>query len=401
MENKSIAFLGIKNYIRDKRNIISTIFISLIFSLILFCFAYAKSIHNYWDDSVTKLVDYRTYIVSFDDQKYNIKSAIKKLKDHNHVVEVFDEESYLISMKVRDDEILKDKGNGIFLIGSIKKPINIISGKDLSNYKGNKIPLICAKQFYPFIENTQQEYVKSKSIDITDKIGYIMNMSFILSDEKEQFEIVGLYDAEANHTHGNVCYTTLNSVKRLNNKYQPEVFSNEKVNYLYMIIDDIENKDIVSKEIESDGFKINISTLHINKNMGNTIIKFVSIISLIAISLSFVAFIFIIIKKIVKRKDDYFVLKTSGYSDNKIILINNVEVLCNLVIGLLFSLAFYTIYIYIFQKFYLYDKIIFSKLSIQINYIAFIVIFAIAILIILFSSIYLKIKLRINKTKRW
>ena len=80
------------------------------------------------------------------------------------------------------------------------------------------MPLICAKQFYPFIENTQQEYVKSKSIDITDKIGYEMNMSFILSEEKEQFEIVGLYDAEANHTHGNVCYTTLESVKKLNIK---------------------------------------------------------------------------------------------------------------------------------------------------------------------------------------
>lgn len=401
MKNNSIAFIGIKNFIRDKKNIISVILISLIFSLILFCFSYAKSIHNYWDDSVTKLVDYRTYIVSFDSQKYDVKSAIKKLKGYNHVVEVFDEESYLISMKVRDDEIVKNKENGIFLIGSIKNPINIIYGKDLSDYDGEKMPLICAKQFYPFIENTQQEYVKSKSIDITDKIGYEMNMSFILSEEKEQFEIVGLYDAEANHTHGNVCYTTLESVKKLNNKYQSEVFNNEEVNYVYMIIDNIENKDIVSKEIESDGFKINISTLHINKDMGNTIIKFVSIISLITICLSVVAFIFIIIKKIVKRKDDYLILKTSGYSDNKIILINNIELLCNFVFGLLFSLVFYTIYIYLFQKIYLYDKIIFSKLNIQINYIAVIVTIAIAILIILFSSVYLKLKLIKNKTKRW
>lgn len=401
MKNNSIAFIGIKNFIRDKKNIISVILISLIFSLILFCFSYAKSIHNYWDDSVTKLVDYRTYIVSFDSQKYDVKSAIKKLKGYNHVVEVFDEESYLISMKVRDDEIVKNKENGIFLIGSIKNPINIIYGKDLSDYDGEKMPLICAKQFYPFIENTQQEYVKSKSIDITDKIGYEMNMSFILSEEKEQFEIVGLYDAEANHTHGNVCYTTLESVKKLNNKYQSEVFNNEEVNYVYMIIDNIENKDIVSKEIESDGFKINISTLHINKDMGNTIIKFVSIISLITICLSFVAFIFIIIKKIVNRKDDYLILKTSGYSDNKIILINNIELLCNFVFGLLFSLVFYTIYIYLFQKIYLYDKIIFSKLNIQINYIAVIVTIAIAILIILFSSVYLKLKLIKNKTKRW
>lgn len=402
MKNNSIVFIAIKNLFRDKRNIISVILISLIFSLILFCFSYTKSINNYWNDSVTKLVDYRTYIVSFDEQKYDVDSAIKKLKSYDHVVEVFDEESYLISMTVRNDEIVDNKKNGIFLIGSIDNPINIISGNDLSDYdESDEIPIICAKQFYPFIENTQEEYVKSKSINISDKLGYVLDMSFVLSEEVEKFKIVGLYDAESNHTHGNVCYTTLESVKKLNNKYQSEVFSNEEVNYVYMVIDNIENKDIVSESINYDGFKINISTLHINKDMGNTIIKIISIISLIAIAFGFVAFIFIIIKKILKRKTDYLILKTSGYSDSKIIFINNIELLCCFVIGLLISLILYNLYIYFFQKIYLYDKIVFSKLSIQMNYIAIVIVFIIAILIILFSSVYLKMKLKKNKIKSW
>lgn len=401
MENNSIIFIGIKNFFRDKRNIISIILISLIFSLILFCFSYTKSINNYWDDSIMKLVDYRTYVVNFDDQKYNVESAIKKLKSYEHIIEVFDEKSYLISMSVRDDEIVDNKDNGIFLVGSIDNPINIISGNDLSNYHDDEIPIICAKQFYPFVEYTQEEYVKSKSIDIRDKLGYVLDMSFIASDELEKFKIVGLYDAEANHTHGNVCYTTLESVKKLNNKYQSKIFNNEDVNYVYVVIDNVKNKDIVFENIIPDGFKINISTLNINKSMGNTIIKIISIISLIVIFFSFVVFIFLIIKKILKRKIDYLIMKTSGFSDSKIIFINNIELLCCFVIGLLFSFVFYNIYIYFFHKIYLYDKIIFSKLSIQINYIAIIVVYIIAILTILFSSVYLKIKLKKNKVKIW
>lgn len=114
MKDNSTFLLGVKKFFRDKRNIILVILISLVFSLILFGFSYIKSINNYWDNSMKKLVDYRTYIVTFDKQKYNLNTAIEKLKSYEHVVEVFDEKSYLISMTVKDDKIVKDKNNGQF-----------------------------------------------------------------------------------------------------------------------------------------------------------------------------------------------------------------------------------------------------------------------------------------------
>ena len=401
MENNSTFFLGMKIFFRDKRNIILIILISLIFSLILFCFSFAKSINDYWNDSTTKLVDYRTYVVSFDNQKYNLNTAIEKLKSYKHVVEVFKEESYLISMTVKDNEIVKDENNGIFLIGSIENPIDIIAGKDLSNYSGNEIPLICAKQFYPFIENSQEDYVKSKSIDLTNKLGKTFNMAFITSNEVEKFKIVGLYDAEENHTHGNVCYTTLDSVAKLNNKYQYNVFNNEEVNYVYMVIDNVKNENVVDETIFNDGFKIRIPTLHINKNMGNVITKIISIISFIIILLSFITLIFIFIKKIFNRKVDYLIMKSSGYSDSRIIFINNIETMFCFIVGFMLSLALYNFYIYIIQKIYLYDKIIFSKLNIRINYLSIIIILIITILNIALLSAYLKKKLKKNQIKSW
>ncbi len=401
MKNNLIFFLGIKNFFRDKRNIILIILISLIFSLILFCLSYAKSINNYWNESTTKLVDYRTYIVTFDNQKYNLSTAIKKLKSYKHVVEVFEEKSYLISMTVKDNEIVKDKNNGIFLIGSIEKPINIIAGNDLSNYNGDEIPLICAKQFYPFIENTQEDYLKSKSIDLTNKLGKSINMSFISSNEVEKFKIVGLYDAEENHTQGNVCYTTLESVKRLNNKYQYDVFNNEEVNYIYMVIDNVKNEDIVAENIFNEGFQISTPTLRINKDMGNTVTKIISSISFIIILISFVILMFIFIKKFLNRKNDYLIMKSSGYSDGRIIFISNIEILCCFIIGFMLSLALYNLYIYIFQNIYLYDKILFSTMTIKINYLSIIIVLIITFLNMILLSIYLKNKLKKNQIKSW
>ena len=86
-------------------------------------------------------------------------------------------------------------------------------------------------------------------------------MSFITSNELEKVKIVGLYDAEENHTQGNVCYTTFDSVKKLNNKYQYDVFNNEEVNYTYMIIDNVKNESIVTNTIINDGFKNNYSNI--------------------------------------------------------------------------------------------------------------------------------------------
>ena len=401
MKDNSTFLLGVKKFFRDKRNIILVILISLVFSLILFGFSYIKSINNYWDNSMKKLVDYRTYIVTFDKQKYNLNTAIEKLKSYEHVVEVFDEKTYLISMTVKDDKIVKDKNNGIFLIGSIKTPINIIEGDDLSNYSGNEIPLICAKQFYPFIEYKQENYVKSKNIDLTNKIGYSFNMSFITSNELEKVKIVGLYDAEENHTQGNVCYTTFDSVKKLNNKYQYDVFNNEEVNYTYMIIDNVKNESIVTNTIINDGFKIITPTLHINKDMGNAIMKNISLISLITILFSFVTFIFVFTKKVLNRKTDYLIMKSSGYPNSKIIFINNVETICCFIVGFILSLALFIFYIYAFQKIYLYDKIVFSGLNIQISYFSIIIILIITIFDIVLLSIYLNRKLKMNQIKSW
>ena len=187
MKLKNVLNISFNQFIRDKKNIISVVLISFMFALVLLCFSFKKSLNNYWNDSVGKLVDYRTYIVKFNKEKYDVNSAIEKLKTYNHVVETFDESSYLISMKLNDSNIVFENSS-IFLIGTISNPIKLINGSNLDSVSPNENPIICAKQFYPFFEDAQEKYSVSKSIDITDKLGENINFSFITSEEVEKFK---------------------------------------------------------------------------------------------------------------------------------------------------------------------------------------------------------------------
>ena len=84
--NKNLISIGFKNALRDSKNIILIVLIGFILSIIMICFSFKSSLNEYWNGSILKLVDYRTYIVKYDPSKYNKENAIKKLKEYEHVL---------------------------------------------------------------------------------------------------------------------------------------------------------------------------------------------------------------------------------------------------------------------------------------------------------------------------
>ena len=394
MKLKDLINISYKNFSKDKKNIISIIVISIMFSLIMLCFSIRKSLDNYWSGSVKKLVDYRTYVVTFDNSKYNEKTAISKLKKYSHIVEAFDDSSYLISMKPSDKK--QAKNSGIFLVGTISNPVKLYKGKDLGSASKNEKPVICSKQFYPYIENEQKKYLSNKSIDITDKVGKKINLSFITSKNKESFKIVGLYDAKENHTEGNVCYTRTDVVSDLNKKYQSELFNNsdENMNHAYLVIDDIKNEKEVTTKIRKDGFNIITPTLHINKDLGNKIVNLILLISTIIAILSICIIIFLFFKKMHKRRTGYAIMKTTGYSSNQIINVYILEFIFEFIFAFALSLALYEFIIVFIQKFYLCNKIVFYDLKIRLDYISLLINLLLSSLIIITMSYLMKKKMK-------
>lgn len=391
---KNFINIGIKNFIRDKKNILSIFTTSIILALVLFCISFSKSLNTYWDETVKKLVDYRTYLISYDKEKYDLDSAIKKLRKYEHVIAVEDESSYVISMSIKDKDIPSD--NNILLVGTISNPIKLAYGKNLNSISLDENPIICSKQFYPYFEKKQEDYVKSKTIDITNKLGKNINLSFIGSNVKEKFRIVGLYDAKLNHTEGNVCYTTFNVVNKLNKKYQYDVFYDESsgTNSIYAVIDNLDNEQEVLEDIRKDGFNIISPVLQINKSLGNNITKLMLIVSGLIIILAISVMIFLTFNKINRRKKDYSIMKTSGYTNNNISLIYFIETLFEFVSANILSIIIYFCISICFQKMYVSDKIMFYDLNIEIYKMEIIINILISLIICCLISLYFKSKLK-------
>lgn len=129
-------YYSLKYYFRNKKELITTFLVAIVLSLIIFAFSFHKSLNKYWDDSMTKLVDYRTFFVYYDDTLYDENRAIEKLKKYNHIESISPFSSYLIPMTA-NDYIADDKNSSFFLLGAQGNPIDVYKGKNLSSYKSD------------------------------------------------------------------------------------------------------------------------------------------------------------------------------------------------------------------------------------------------------------------------
>jgi hypothetical protein len=371
MKLKNLIKLAFKNFIRDKKNIINILLISITFVFVTVCFSFKESINSYWNESVKKLIDYRTYIVQFDTDRYTMNSAINKLKQQEHIVEAFSPESYLITMKLDDDEILDSNiETNIYLVGAPSNPIKLDLGSPLDLKNNDEYQIICAKQFYPIIEEKADKYLKSRTIDLSNKLNSYLRLSPFDNPEQIKFKIVGLYDAQENHTDGNICYTTLDTVNKLNLKHRSFLFNDPEIinNTLYLITDNVENEELISSTLLPEGFLILKPVLSINKDVGNHIIKIFSVVSITAVILQIVILNFLSIREFLKNKKDYMIMKTCGYSNSDLVLINCLKLVFEFIVSIIISMFFYYIFINLFYNLYIADKTLFYNLKINISY---------------------------------
>lgn len=398
MQYKSILNLSFKETFRNKQSYIYIMLISISFSLIILSVSFSKSLDKYWSESVKKIVDYRTYLVSYDQEKYDTKSAIEALKKYKYVEDSFELSGHIISMRIKEHDMVKNKNNSVLFIGTSYNPLKIVEGKKISKNNADNA-IICARQFYPYLENFQADYVASKSIDIKNYLGKNIKTSFLTSDEIEKFRIIGLYDAKDNHTHGNVCYAHHSLIEKLNNKYQSEVYSND-INYIYVIINNIENKEIVEKELMKNGFQFITPTIELNKSLGKSIIGIIMVITIIAVILNICVIGYLFSKMITKDEINNAILKVSGYKDDLIIRIYLIKLIMEICTSIGVSLLLFRLIFYTINKFYLSNKVVFYNFTVNLNIYSILLIALVSIIIITIEVIILSTRLKKISIKR-
>ncbi len=389
MNLMSAIISGYNEFKANKKKSVSVILIALSAILVLIAVSYNSAIHNYWNNTVKSFVDFRTYFVTYDNEKYTQEQAINKLKKYQYVSGAASSSSYLISM-IANDYVNNNMDGTIYLEGTSDDGMQVILGNQFSDYSGNENMIVCAKQFYPKIELNMSDYNEKNAIDISNKVGKSISLSFLGEPSiHESFKLVGIYDARKNYTEGNVCYASFSTVDKLNQKYQSEVFNDETSEYpLIMVIDSVDHSNNVLQEIKKDGFYFTNAMMRINTKNGNEISVITTSAAIAIIILTLIINFIIILRNIENKKSYYAIMCACGYTDKQVGMIQFFEQLIIGFIAFILSIPFAIITISLIKQFYFSTKIMYLNMVFSITPLSILVSFSVCFVIpVIFSLI--------------
>lgn len=354
MKKTSIFDFALLNVLKSKNNFLLLLLSSILSIVFLFCISTYLSLNNYWKNTVKKIMDYRTLLVAYNPDNITEKEAMAELNSMKYVEDIAPYSGYLITMKA-NDYIDNQKDNSFLLVGSTDNPVEIVKGENLSKYDDNAKVMICAQQFYPYNEINNEDYDKEKVIDLSNKVGKTISLSFFQDDTIEEFKLVGVYDVTKTNTLGNVCYTKWNIVTDLNFKYQKDVYEFHEGQYLpiVVVVDDVSHIEAVESKLLNDGYMSSGPVVKVDTNLGSDILNKILLISILTITLLIIVFYFIELKNFKNNLQYYGVLKVYGFSSKilKIIffiercIINTIAIIISIPISLLLIKAFNHLFI--------------------------------------------------------
>ncbi len=364
------VWLAIRNF-RKKKLLMSVLFISISFAFILFGLNFNKSVDNYWNKSVTNLIDYRTYLTYYDYEKYTETEAINELYSIKHIVSVSPYSSYLINLTSND---FKKKESSVLLIGVPKNEIEVIGGITFKDYNENINPIICPDTFKPYINKSGIHL--QENIPLSKYVNKKLSFSFINNNEENIFKLIGVYDSKLNQMESNVCYTTTDIVSSLNMKYQPDAYeSKEGIYYpLVVVLDNIKNSEETLEVMSKKGFTINEggAVLKLDTSSGDKIFNCISITVLIVSFLFLIMDCIFMVKYYKSNSKNYFILKSLGFN-NKLYIINIMEMIFLFLLTSIFGICMEKIIETIFSIFIQSKIAVFSNMVIVNNIMNYII----------------------------
>lgn len=383
MKSASKLSLAIRNILKFRLSIIEMIIFSIGLAILMFIVSFNNSLNEYWEQT-KRTMDHRTFLVSYNPYDMNEKQAIEKISKYKNVEVVKPYSAYLISMKSNDYHN-ENKLDGMILVGAVDNPVKVEKGENLSNYDENDKVMICARQFYPYVEKNKEEYNLNNSIDISEQIGKEFSLSFVASNEIEKFKLVGLYDIEDMNTIGNTCYTKWDTVTELNMKYEPEAYQNDETIYnpVVVVLNHVKNNEEFMRNIGEDGFMTAGPVIMLNTSIGDDVSSKLISISFVFCFLIITILIILKIYDIRNRMNEYGMMKVCGYYDYDIYQIKILEEILKNIIGFVFSLPIYITITKIFDKNYMNFSPIMSGFNLHFSIIDIVII---GIIIIVYST---------------
>ena len=405
MKLNDCLILGFKNLFKKKT--ITNIFVIFIsFLTILSILTIYNTISNFIEKNIENNIEYRTIFVKYDVIKDNLDNVIFKLSNVNHVHKVLEQNDFETNVKVTEFKTNKTNGEIRIIASDNESTPQIVLGRNLNDEDKNV--LICPTKFIADgnIQDRRDLYKSdyidgndflNKKVEVTYKsYDYSKEIPKVLKEYKENFEVIGLYDAYNNYSGENVCYTNSLEVIRINKIIEGnlEEYSSEVFWYPIVIVDNSVNVSDVISEITKIGYTP-IKQMNIDIKLINEIKYVCYIITFIMIVMSFLSINAYMKKSINDRKEELGIYKTIGYSNKNILKTLLVETLLINIISFLLAITIYSILYFIANFIISHFSIIYSRFVVNFSTLGFIICLICIIITSCFCSLftYKKIKL--------
>ena len=348
-----------QNYIvfKNKNSLLSCILLAITAGIVMMGISVVLSINHDWQNWNNNDVNFRTYDLanSIDEEE------ILKLENLKEVDKIVSPKEYgiLASNTFLED----DPTSNLYLEGIPLSEIEKILDKDVKDF-ANKNFIICSNKFKP--RNATVFYNNIDYIDLSDMVGQNIKLNF--NNKNEELLLVGLYNNELFYGDDDVCFSSYDVVKNLNEKYG----SNDNGKYHLVANKTFSSKNVVNV-LKENGY--NVSNINsINSDKKDTIISYAFWLTVVIGLFTFFGTYLFIIRKINKyRKDEIFMQGLIAYA-----------------LAIVISFTGFLI----IENYFLANNTLFNKMDMTYSYIALIVGVLITFVTPISANIAMKKKLK-------
>ena len=354
--------------LRKKTNILSILIIGIAMSITIINYVNNESEKNMYENDVFDALEYRTLRVGKEND--NNSNYIDELEKKEHInIASYSFEYFGFGVTV--DEFNKGKLTGEFRIipannNSLPKIVDGTNFPDDDNYY-----MICPENFYPVSAELKNFSIFDK-LNISKYIGkeisarYIGMRYFNYNDPTNVFytrlKVIGTYKNNDYNIDEYTCYVNKKAMhKMVLNQYidDEENYELQKSQGYVIEIDSKDNIDIVTKELESEGYYVE-PTVYFDEEGLKEIQNQTNKISIPLIIIVVVLIVIILEKDYLENKDYYKELNILGYNKGNIrkvyLLSNFIKILLCIILGIILSsvicgLAYLLLKIYPFMMF--------------------------------------------------
>lgn len=382
MKFKDILKFSFLNISRSKKNIYILLVVILCSLISLFSLTVLVSFNHFIESNYYKNIGFRTLNVFYADGS-NMGKPIdtKKLKQINHVVEVFNSKYATFTS---NSSLENSKYDGIITLNAITEnlQLEVVKGENIGDKRN---VAICPINFYPDSSASDLSLSLKNNADDKNLIGKKFKFKYskynnnaerpeVIENFEKEFEIIGLYNTNTTMTNANQCYISMDDMKEI-----VDTVNQNKVTSTYVIVDSLNNIDSVVNEIDNMGYYSEVTTVFDSKIINNFSL-ICNIISLISLSVAVIVLVLYIRKKIINESQNIGVLRSLGYTKKDIKKYYLIEILSSILITYLFSLLMFGL-LYVLLKNTILSSLNLYNIDIVINLFVYLTTFSIIVII--------------------